>query len=43
MFIHKQLPAFDAVQAGGKAICTIERDIRLAALDQLLSGGGLGR
>lgn len=32
MFIHKQLPTFDAIQAGSKAICTIDPGVRVAAV-----------
>lgn len=32
MFIHKQLPTFDAVAAGSKAVCTIDPGVRVAAV-----------
>jgi len=32
MFIHRQLPSFDAVAAGGKAVNTIDPGIRVAAV-----------
>lgn len=32
MFIHKQLPTFDAVQAGSKAVTTIDPGVRIAAV-----------
>lgn len=32
MFLHRQLPSFDAVAAGRKSVCTIDPGIRVAAV-----------